>query len=105
MELKEIQNKFYDFLKERNWLDFSPNDVLLHLYEELSEIGEHLLFRSGYKDLEGHKRPNEEDLPREFAQAFSLFLQLCIYLGVDLEDAWNNEIKRMRTRFPIDKQK
>ena len=105
MELKEIQNMFHDFLEERNWLDFSPNDVLLHLYEELSEIGDHLLFKSKYKDLEGHKKPNAEDLPREFAQAFSLFLQLCIYLDIDLEDAWGNEIAKMRERFPIDKQK
>ena len=105
MELKEIQKTFHDFLKERNWLEFSPNDVLLHLYEELSEIGDHLLFKSKYKSIEGHTKPNDEELPREFAQAFSLFLQLCIYLGVDLETAWNEEIEKMRTRFPIDTQK
>lgn len=105
MDLKEIQDRFYDFLKQRNWLDFSANDVLIHLYEELSEIGNYLLFKSEYKTDVGHKRPNIEDLPREFAQAFSLFLQLCIYLEVDLEEAWNKEIIRMEKRFPIDKQK
>ena len=105
MDLKEIQERFFDFLKERNWLDFSPNDVLLHLYEELSEIGNHLLFEAKYKTDSGHKRPKKEDLPREFAQAFSLFLQLCIYLEVDLEEAWNKEILRMEKRFPIDKIK
>ncbi len=41
MELKEIQEKLNDFLKRRNWLEFSANDVLLHLYEELGEIGIH----------------------------------------------------------------
>lgn len=105
MELKEIQERFYYFLKERNWLEFSSSDVLLHLIEELSEIGKYLLFESGYKDESGHKRPDITELPREFAQAFSLFLQLCIYMKVDLEDAWTNEIKKMRERFPIDKQK
>ena len=105
MDLKEIQDSFYNFLHERNWLEFSPNDVLLHLYEELSEIGNHLLFKSKYKDNEGHKKPNEDDLPREFAQAFSLFLQLCIYLDVDLEDAWAQEIVKMKERFPIATQK
>ncbi len=105
MELREIQDKFYDFLEQRNWLDFSANNVLLHLYEELSEIGNYLLFESEYKDDVGHKRPTEEELPREFAQAFSLFLQLCIYMEVDLEDAWHNEIEKMKDRFPIDTQK
>jgi NTP pyrophosphatase (non-canonical NTP hydrolase) len=105
MNLTDIQERFHDFLKERDWLDFSPSDVLLHLYEELSEIGDYLLFKSKYKTDVGHKRPNEKNLPREFAQAFSLFLQLCIYLDIDLEEAWHNEIIKMKERFPIDKQK
>jgi len=105
MELKEIQEKFNDFLKRRNWLEFSANDVLLHLYEELGEIGNYLLFNSKYKDDIGHKRPKIEDLSREFAQAFSLFLQLCIYMEVDLEDAWQKELEIMEDRFPIDTQK
>ncbi len=103
MELNKIQQEVYDFLEERGWLKFPPNDVLIHLYEELSEIGKHILFITNYKDEEGHKKPNKEDLPREFAQAFSLFMQLCILLDVDLEEAWINEIKIMRDRFPIDK--
>jgi len=105
MELKDIQNKFHDFLKERNWLEFSAGDVLLHLYEELGEIGDHLLFKSRYKTENGHNKPKEADLPREFAQAFSLFLQLCIYLDIDLEKAWHEEISKMKKRFPIDTQK
>lgn len=105
MDLKEIQKKFYIFLKERNWLAFSANDVLIHLYEELSEIGNYLLFQTKYKDDIGHEKPKKEELPREFAQAFSLFLQLCIYMGIDLEDAWFEEINRMKERFPIDTQK
>ncbi len=105
MELKEIQERFYNFLEKRNWLEFSANDVLLHLYEELSEIGNYLLFKSNYKDDVGHKRPEKKELPREFAQSFSLFLQLCIYMKIDLEDAWHEEIERMKERFPIDTQK
>ncbi|MCE7747491.1 MAG: hypothetical protein GPJ51_03775 [Candidatus Heimdallarchaeota archaeon] len=103
MELQKIQDEVYNFLKDRDWFKYSPNDVLIHLYEELSEIGKHLLFKSKYKEEGGHSKPDGEELPREFAQAFSLFLQLCILLDVDLEQAWKNEIKIMRERFPIDK--
>ena len=103
MELNEIQLEVYNFLKERDWLKFQPNDVLIHLYEEISEIGKHILFKTNYKDEEEHSKPDEKNLPREFAQAFSLFLQLCILFNIDLEEAWTKEIKLMKDRFPIDK--
>lgn len=103
MELHKIQEEVFDFLNERGWFKYSANDVLIHLYEELSEIGKHLLFKSKYKEESGHSKPAEKDLPREFAQAFSLFLQLCILQEIDLEEAWKEEIKIMKERFPIDK--
>ena len=104
MELREIQKNMGEFLAERGWLGFSPNDVIIHLYEELSEIGKHLLFFSGYKNEQRHNKPPKADIPKEFGQAFSLFLQLSILLDVDLETAWKNEIKTMSERFPIDKR-
>jgi len=102
MELNEIVEDFRNFLDERGWLSFSPNDVFIHLVEELGEIGKYLLFLSEYKTEEqGHKEPPKENLSREFAQSFSLFLQLCILLDIDIEKAWLNEIETMKDRFPI----
>ncbi|MCG3216812.1 MAG: hypothetical protein KAS63_08830 [Candidatus Heimdallarchaeota archaeon] len=101
MELSEIIEEFRTFLSERQWLDFSAQDVFIHLIEELSEIGKYLLFSTGYKKEDmGHEKPSLENLPKEFAQAFSLFLQLCILLDINLEEAWKEEIKFMRQRFP-----
>ena len=101
MELKEIIDEFRIFLEEREWLDFSQHDVFVHLIEELGEIGKYLLFSSGYKTEErGHEKPSKEELSSEFAQAFSLFIQLCILLEIDLEEAWKKEIEFMRKRFP-----
>ena len=104
MDLSEIIELLKQFLEERNWLDFSPNDVFLHLIEELGEVSKHLQFRSKYKTEDmGHKKPKTEDLEREFAQAFSLFLQLCIVLKIDIEQAWRNELQIMKKRFPINR--
>ena len=101
MELSEIIEEIRHFLQERNWLDYSPNDVFIHLIEELGEIGKYLLFLSEYKKEEqGHKEPPKENMTREFAQVFSLFLQLCILLDIDLEESWRKEIDIMRERFP-----
>jgi hypothetical protein len=107
MELNEIINELRMFLEERGWLSFAQNDVFIHLIEELGEIGKHLLFLSEYKTEKlGHKKPPTMNLSREFAQAFSLFMQLCILLNIDLEKAWLEELEIMKTRFPInDKHK
>ncbi len=100
MELKEIQENLEAFLEDRGWLNFSPSDVFIHLQEELGEIGKHILFQTGYKKEEmGHKKPKTEELPQEIAQAFSLFLQLCLILEIDLENSWISEFKRMKKRF------
>ena len=107
MELNTIIQEFKIFLEERNWLSFSANDVFIHLIEELGEIGKYLLFLSKYKsEGQGHEKPLSSDLSREFAQAFSLFLQLCILLNIDLEEVWLEELEIMKRRFPInDKHK
>ena len=107
MELNEIISNLKLFLEERNWLKYSPNDVFIHLVEELGEIGKHLIFASGYKKKEqGHQKPHSQELSREFAQVFTLFLQLCILHDIDLEEAWVKEMEIMRERFsPIDNYK
>ncbi len=100
MELDEIISTLKIFLEELNWLEFSPNDVFIHLVEELGEIGKHLIFASGYKNEEqGHQKPDSQELSREFAQVFTLFLQLCIHHDINLEEAWIKEMKIMRKRF------
>ncbi|MHA1202127.1 MAG: hypothetical protein ACTSQ4_06380 [Candidatus Heimdallarchaeaceae archaeon] len=100
MELDDIISSLKMFLEERNWLKFSPNDVFIHLIEELGEIGKHLIFASGYKTEEqGHQKPDNQELSREFAQVFTLFLQLCILHDINLEEAWIGEMETMRERF------
>ena len=100
MELVEIQKRQREFIVERRWDSFRPSQIFTHLIEELGEIASHLLFEEGYKkeDL-GHERVKRENLKREFAQAFNLFLQLAIHFEIDLEQAWLEEIARMETRF------
>jgi hypothetical protein len=107
LELNTIIKEFKIFLEERNWLSFSANDVFIHLIEELGEIGKYLLFLSEYKsEAQGHEKPPSSNLSREFAQTFSLFMQLCILLNIDLEKVWLEELEIMKTRFPInDKHK
>jgi len=105
MDIKEAQAKMRDFCQARDWDRFRASLVYIHLMEELTEIGEEILYEEGYKrEGIGHERRNR-DVSREFAQSFALFLQLSIHYGIDLGDAFERELEIMGKRFPADKWK
>jgi len=99
MEIREAQKIVLRFEEARRWNLFKESQIFTHLIEEISEIGRHILVREGYKARElGHQVP-DEDVSREFAQAFTLFLQLANRMNVDLEDAFVREMEIMEKRF------
>ncbi len=103
MQLRELQNLKSDFEKARGWDRFPASQVFSHLIEELGEISRHITFEEGYKkEGLGHTAPRESDLAREFAQSFSLFVQLANHFNVDLERAVLDEIQIMTERFPAE---
>lgn len=103
MRIREAQQRILRFEEERCWNRFSESQIFTHLIEELSEIGRHILVREGYKVSGlGHELPVGE-VSREFAQAFTLFLQLTNRFNVDLEEAFKKELEIMEKRFPPEK--
>ncbi|MHA1936511.1 MAG: hypothetical protein ACW97A_14670 [Candidatus Thorarchaeota archaeon] len=106
MELHEIQNFIATFEKERGWEKFPASLVFAHLIEELGEISRHITYKEGYKVVGlGHEAPTKNDLSREFAQVFSLFVQLANLFEIDLESSVTSELEIMKDRFPSDKWK
>ena len=101
MDLREIQKKDKLFCEERGWDKFSPSLVLIHLYEELSEVGEYILYKDGYKKagMGNDKNEDYENLKREFGQILSLLMQLANSFDVDLESAFLSEFEIMKKRF------
>lgn len=99
--LRGVQEAFERFERERGWDRLPVADVYIHLIEELSEIGRYILYEDGYKkEGLGHDGDEEKlELEREFAQAFSLFLQLANHFDVDLQSAWKREMEVMAMRF------
>lgn len=103
MRISDAQRRMLEFERARGWDEFTESQIFTHLVEEISEIGRHILVREGYKVKGlGHEVP-EDDVAREFGQAFSLLLQLVNRLGVDLEKAFREEIERMEERFDPEK--
>jgi len=104
MELKELQELKSEFEKSRGWDRFPASQVFVHLIEELGEISRFISIEEGYKpEGIGHEAPSAANLSREFAQSFSLFVQLANHFKIDLESAVIEELKIMDSRFPADK--
>jgi len=80
LELSEIQKKQREFILERRWDTFPASQVFTHLIEKLGEIGSYLLFDECYKkEGLGHKRDEQANLKREFAQVLNLILHIAIH--------------------------
>lgn len=104
MNLRELQNLLDSFEKARGWDRFAASQVFTHLIEELGEISRHISVEEGYKKVGlGHEAPDRKELPREFAQVFSLFMQLANHFRIDLEQSVLSELKIMSDRFPADR--
>ena len=100
MHLRDIQDKIDKFDKDRGWEKFPASLVFAHLIEELGEISRHITVKEGYKVVGlGHDAPVQEELAREFAQAFNLFTQIANTFGIDLESAVLSELEIMDKRF------
>ena len=101
LDLKELQKKDKIFCEERGWDKFPPSLVLIHLYEELSEVGEYIIYKDGYKKsgMGNDRNADYENLKREFGQILSLLMQLANSFGIDLESAFLSEFEIMQKRF------
>ncbi|MFW9806390.1 MAG: hypothetical protein ACFFFK_06635 [Candidatus Thorarchaeota archaeon] len=103
MHLKELQENLNEFEKARGWDKFPASLVFAHLIEELGEISRHITVKEGYKVIGlGHEAPKKEDLSREFAQVFNLFVQIANSFDVNLESAVLSELEIMEERFSAD---
>ncbi|MHC1604714.1 MAG: hypothetical protein ACXQTP_01900 [Candidatus Methanofastidiosia archaeon] len=99
MDISQAQKDIEKFCKERDWDKFPASLVYMHLIEEISEIGEEILFEEGYKkEGAGHEKSNA-DVSREFAQSLALLLQLALHFKVDVEKAFVRELEIMEQRF------
>jgi NTP pyrophosphatase (non-canonical NTP hydrolase) len=99
LEIRDAQKIILSFEEARKWNLFRESQIFTHLVEEISEIGRYILVREGYKAPGLGHEIAKDDVSREFAQAFALFLQLANRMNVDLEDAFLKEIEIMEKRF------
>ena len=84
MGLYELSKQVAEIDLEHGWNNDEISDTVIHMTEELGEISECMLIRSGYKAGEFKK----EELEDEICDLIYLSLKLGNKLDLNLESAW-----------------
>jgi len=95
MTIKEAQKKVYQHLLDIGYfkVEKTPFEAFTHLVEELGELARSLLC---YQTKRGKMTLTSipKDLKEEVADIFWQTLKLCLYLNIDLEEAFKKKYKK-----------
>jgi NTP pyrophosphatase (non-canonical NTP hydrolase) len=98
--LKHLQQKIIDFRDARNWRQFhTPKDLAISLSLEAGELLENFQWKSSEEAVQA----NFENIKDEIADVIIYALLLSHELGIDVEEAITNKIKKNEQKYPIEK--
>jgi NTP pyrophosphatase (non-canonical NTP hydrolase) len=98
--LKHLQQKIIEFRDARNWKQFhTPKDLAISLSLEAGEFLENFQWKSSEEAV----RENFENMKDELADVVIYALLLAHELGIDLEEAIINKMKKNEQKYPIEK--
>lgn len=96
METKEFQKKCADVVNKidkKYGIERDPQLALAQLMEEIGELAKDVNFKRLRK-----QEPDKENLSGEFADVFLQLAMLAEMHGVDLEEAIENKINKLKER-------
>ena len=99
MDISELQKTLKKFHKERKWDEFPLSLVLVHLVEEVGELGKHILYKEGYKKEGLGHQSKPDEVEREIVQVLFLLIQIANSFSTDLSSSIQHELDIMSTRF------
>ncbi|WAA08937.1 nucleotide pyrophosphohydrolase [Fervidibacillus albus] len=98
--MKDLQQKIIEFCDVRNWRQFhNPKDLAISLSLEAGELLENFQWKSSEEAVQA----NFEHMKDEIADVFIYVLLLSFELGIDVEEAITNKIKKNEQKYPIEK--
>ncbi len=105
MNIKNIEKILKTFSEERDWEQFhSPKNLSMALSVEVSELVEifqWLTDEQSYK-LDDSKRQHAKE---EVADIAIYLLRICMKLGINLEEAIIEKMKKNEEKYPVEKAK
>jgi NTP pyrophosphatase (non-canonical NTP hydrolase) len=98
--MKHLQQKIIEFRDARNWKQFhTPKDLAISLSLEAGELLENFQWKSSEEAIE----TNLENIKDEIADVVIYALLLSHELGIDVEKAVIDKIKKNEQKYPIEK--
>jgi len=98
--LKHLQQKIIEFRDARNWKQFHTlKDLAISLSLEAGELLENFQWKSSEEAV----RDNFENMKDELADVVIYALLLAHELGIDLEEAIMDKMKKNEQKYPIEK--
>jgi NTP pyrophosphatase (non-canonical NTP hydrolase) len=98
--LKHLQQKIVEFRDARNWKQFHTlKDLAISLSLEAGELLENFQWKSSEEAV----RENFENMKDELADVVIYALLLSHELGIDLEEAIMDKMKKNEQKYPIEK--
>jgi NTP pyrophosphatase (non-canonical NTP hydrolase) len=98
--LKHLQQKIIEFRDARNWKQFHTlKDLAISLSLEAGELLENFQWKSSEEAV----RENFENMKDELADVVIYALLLSHELGIDLEEAIIDKMRKNEQKYPIEK--
>ncbi|MBA2871099.1 NTP pyrophosphatase (non-canonical NTP hydrolase) [Anoxybacillus calidus] len=98
--MKHLQQKIIEFRDARNWKQFhTPKDLAISLSLEAGELLENFQWKTSEEAV----RENFENMKDELADVVIYALLLSHELGIDLEEAIMDKMKKNEQKYPIEK--
>jgi NTP pyrophosphatase (non-canonical NTP hydrolase) len=98
--MKHLQQKIIEFRDARNWKQFhTPKDLAISLSLEAGELLENFQWKSSEEAV----KTNLENIKDEIADVVIYALLLSHELGIDLEKAVIDKIKKNEQKYPFEK--
>ena len=100
--MKELQNDIRTYLKERNWDQLRPGDVVKSISIEAAELLEHFQWEN--PELESFKKDSQqiEEVRNELADVFIYCLDLAVLLDIDAEEAIREKLEKVKKKYPAE---
>ncbi|HHI01169.1 MAG TPA: nucleotide pyrophosphohydrolase [Thermococcus litoralis] len=106
-ELNELIERILKFRDERDWKKYhTPKNLIISLLIELGELSEHFQWKTDEEIIQSiQEDKTKEKIAEELADVAIYLLLLANELGINLEEAILEKIKKNEEKYPVDKVK
>lgn len=106
MDIKALQDRYLEFIDKRDWKQFhNPKDLAISLALEAAEVLERFQWKTPVEIEKYIKSEKLENLKDEVADVAIYLFLLAHELGIDLEKAYLDKVKKNDKKYPVKKSK